>query len=70
MKPTLVWTQEEEDIKCAKLLKCNKENIVRLSHKDRERLVNTTLQHLFHDRNIISGEFLFIMLHHHIPKFE
>lgn len=57
MNPTLGWTQEEEDIKCAKLLKCNKENMLLLSFRDREI---TSLNNIIHDRKKKCGAFKFL----------
>jgi len=69
MHPIHGWNQEEEDIKCIELLNCNKENLLKLSHKDREWIVNTTLKNLIREKNT-SGAFEFNISCHHIPTFE
>lgn len=51
MQPIFGWTQEENDIKCSKLLKCNREHMLLLSHTDREWLVSIALHNIINEKN-------------------
>lgn len=49
--------QEENDIKCVEIFKCDREKMPLISHIEREWYVSTTLHNIIHEKNDKIGIF-------------